>query len=102
MVVNNNVLLYVTGGAAGSEIHAGQLSCATPIARAIASCGTRTEWAPTGGLGVEAMFMPHWSAKVEWLYTGFGTHPSYTVVIPVNVKEDNVSIIRAGINWHFN
>lgn len=102
VLVANNMLLYVTGGAAGSEIRAGQVSCATPIAGAIASCGTRTEWAPTGGLGVEAMFTPHWSAKVEWLYTGFGTHPFYTVMIPVNVKEDNVNIIRAGINWHWN
>ena len=101
VLVANNMLLYVTGGAAGSEIRAGQVSCATPIAGAIASCGTRTEWAPTGGLGVEAMFAPHWSAKVEWLYTSFGTHPFYTVFIPVNVKEDNVNIIRAGINWHF-
>ena len=96
VLVANNMLLYVTGGAAGSEIRAGQVSCATPIAGAIASCGARTEWAPTGGLGVEAMFTPHWSAKVEWLYTGFGTHPFYTVMIPVNVKEDNVNIIRAG------
>jgi outer membrane immunogenic protein len=67
----------------------------------VASCGTRTEWAPTVGAGIEAMLAPHWSAKVEYLYTSFGTHTFYTVFIPVNVKENNVNIVRAGINYHF-
>jgi hypothetical protein len=43
----------------------------------------------------------HWSAKLEYLYTNFGTHTFYTVFILVNVKESNVNIVRAGINYHF-
>jgi outer membrane immunogenic protein len=96
----NQFLLYVTGGLAGAEIKSGQASCVTPPG-AIAICGTKTEWAGVGGAGVEAMIAPHWSAKVEYLYTNFGTHTFYTVVIPVNVKESNVNIVRAGVNWHF-
>jgi outer membrane immunogenic protein len=99
----NQFLLYVTGGAAGAEIRSGQQPCAVPGAALgqVASCGTRTEWAGVGGAGVEAMIAPHWSAKLEYLYTNFGTHTFYTAFIPVNVKESNVNIVRAGVNWHF-
>jgi outer membrane immunogenic protein len=102
-VTSGQFLFYVTGGAAGANIRAGQAPCAVPFAAVgqVASCGTRTEWAPTVGAGIEAMLAPHWSAKVEYLYTSFGTHTFYTVFIPVNVKENNVNIVRAGINYHF-
>jgi outer membrane immunogenic protein len=97
----NQFLLYVTGGAAGADIRTGQVSCAAVPVGAIAVCGTKTEWAGVGGAGVEAMIAPHWSAKVEYLYTNFGTHTFYTVFIPVNARESNVNIVRAGFNWHF-
>jgi outer membrane immunogenic protein len=99
----NQFLLYVTGGVAGANIKSGQSPCAVPFAAfgQVASCGTRTEWAGVGGAGVEAMIVQHWSAKLEYLYTNFGTHTFYTVFIPVNVKESNVNIVRAGINYHF-
>lgn len=100
-VTSGQFLFYVTGGAAGANIRAGQQSCSTPVLGAIASCGTRNEWAPTVGVGIEAMLAQHWSAKVEYLYTSFGTHTFYTVFIPVNVTENNVNIVRAGINYHF-
>jgi outer membrane immunogenic protein len=101
---NNGVswMPYITGGLAGAGIHAGQQSCSTPIVGAIASCGSRTEWGGVIGGGIEAMFAPNWSAKIEYLHTDFGTHTFYTVVIPVNVTEKNVNIVRAGVNYHFN
>ncbi len=94
-------LFYVTGGVAGASIQGGQESCSTPVFGAIASCGRRTEWAPVGGVGVEAMLAPKWSAKVEYLHTSFDTHTFYTVFIPVNVTENNVNILRVGVNYHF-
>jgi outer membrane immunogenic protein len=97
-----NWLAYITGGAAGAEIHSGQESCNTPIPGALASCGTRTEWAGVYGGGIEAMFAQNWSVKVEYLHTDFGTHTFYTVFIPVSARESNVNIVRAGINYHFN
>jgi outer membrane immunogenic protein len=99
----NQFLLYVTGGLAGADIRSGQQPCAVPLAAfgQVASCGTKTEWAAVGGAGVEAMIVQHWSAKLEYLYTNFGTHTFYTVFIPVNVKENNVNIVRAGVNYHF-
>jgi len=98
---SNQFLFYVTGGLAGADIRAGQESCSTPVPGATASCGTRTAWAPVGGAGIEAMLAPKWSAKVEYLYTNFGTRTFYTVVIPVNAEEKNVNIFRAGVNYHF-
>lgn len=93
---------YVTVGAASASIKTGQLSCSTPVAGAIASCGTNTEWGWTAGAGVEWMFLPNWSAKVEYLRADFGSKfDAYTVFIPVNVTE-RVDIVRAGIDYHFN
>jgi outer membrane immunogenic protein len=101
VIVSNNWLLYGTFGVAGAGIKTGQLSCATPVAGAIASCGNPTEWSAVGGVGAEVMFAPHWSAKLEYLYTGFHNRQAYTVFIPVSVKEANVNIVRGGVNWHF-
>jgi outer membrane immunogenic protein len=97
----DNWLLYGTVGVIGANIKTGQMSCATPVLGATASCGTITEWSGVGGVGAEVMLAPHWSAKLEWLYTSFGTKTAYTVFIPVQVKEANVNIVRAGVNWHF-
>ena len=47
------------------------------------------------------MLAPKWSAKVEYLHTSFDTHTFYTVFIPVNVTENNVNILRVGVNYHF-
>jgi outer membrane immunogenic protein len=67
-----------------------------------------TEWRAgwTVGGGVEAMFAPNWSAKLEYLYADFGTGAAtnYTPVGGVNVgaSERNVNVVRGGINYHFN
>jgi len=85
-------LPYITGGAAFGSIATGQTGLP-----AFAVTTTRTGW--TIGAGLEAMFAPKWSAKLEYLYTDLGTS-TYVVAIPVNVTE-RVSIVRAGINYHF-
>jgi outer membrane immunogenic protein len=97
----NQFLPYITAGAASAGIKAGQLSCSSVPAGANAVCGTNTEWGWTAGGGVEAMIVPKWSAKIEYLYADFGTHQAYTVFIPVDVTEKPVNIIRAGLNYHF-
>ncbi|MEF3365863.1 outer membrane protein [Methylocystis sp. 9N] len=79
---------------------------------------TRVGW--TAGGGVEWMFWPNWSAKVEYLYYDLGT-VSYSAgvlapalqVVPgspnplfANFHEArtrfNGNIVRAGLNYHFN
>lgn len=70
----------------------------------------------TAGGGVEWMFLPNWSAKVEYLYYDLGTVTStfpLNAVTPVppavgvyaasqNKFRVNGNVIRAGLNYHFN
>ncbi len=62
----------------------------------------RTGW--TAGGGLEWMFAPNWSAKVEYLYAdlssggttgGFGWNYGYHF-------HPQLNIVRAGVNYHFN
>jgi outer membrane immunogenic protein len=85
-------LPYITGGAAFGSVNTGQTGLPQ-----FAVTATRSGW--TLGGGVEAMFAPKWSAKLEYLYADLGT-TTYTVAIPVNVPE-RVNVLRAGINYHF-
>lgn len=76
---------------------------------------TQVGW--TAGGGAEWMFMPNWSAKVEYLYYDLGNSSANTVNIlyPAQTKlsseVQNVSsfstrfngnIVRTGVNYHFN
>jgi outer membrane immunogenic protein len=87
------LLIYGTGGFAYGGVQGGGW---------FQRSNTRTGW--TAGGGVEWMFMPNLSAKIEYLYmdldsggtTGFtgwqwGTH-----------RHPQVNIVRAGLNYHFN
>jgi outer membrane immunogenic protein len=63
---------------------------------------TRTGW--TAGGGLEWMFAPRWSAKVEYLYAdlsgggvqgGWGWNWGYNF-------HPQINIVRVGVNYHFN
>ncbi len=91
-----NVLLYGTGGWAW-----GRLNIQT-VNAAVGTNGSSTT--PNGwtlGGGAEWGFLPNWSAKLEYLYVGFGSN-TYTVdtALQVNAKE-RVNVIRAGVNYRF-
>jgi outer membrane immunogenic protein len=94
-------LVYATGGGGG----AGLRSTATatgPVTGTLTNNTTRGIW--TVGGGVENMFMPHWSWKLEYLYFSTGNFTNTTAVLGVPVVtttkfSDNV--LRAGINYHF-
>ena len=87
-------LPYATGGAAFGNVYV-----STPggsVSR------TQTGW--TAGAGVEYAFREHWTAKLEYLYTDFGTATcNYTTcAIPTDASVDFTSnIIRAGLNYKF-
>ncbi len=76
---------------------------------------TRVGW--TAGGGAEWMFLPNWSAKVEYAYYDLGsvTYSSGPLVATANAGAPthfintaatrthfNGNIVRAGINYHFN
>jgi outer membrane immunogenic protein len=127
------LLVYGTGGLAygGVSVSTGiaqfNNDCAQFPANCIAGAAfssgsfsdTRVGW--TAGGGLEWMFMPNWSAKVEYLYYDLG-NVSYSAgvlttlnstltalpagsiagVVSQSQTRFNGNIVRAGVNYHFN
>jgi outer membrane immunogenic protein len=87
-----NLLVYGTGGFAYGDIRLKH-----PIAFGTQG-QTGTGW--TAGGGLEWLFAPNWSAKVEYLYTDIGASDWGGF----NTYEQRVHIhsVRAGVNYHFN
>ncbi|CAM5464011.1 Opacity protein antigens OS=Afipia felis OX=1035 GN=NCTC12722_01174 PE=3 SV=1 [Afipia felis] len=95
-VAMNNVLLYVTGGAAFVR------SSASGTSIAGVACGTlgvfpncaASAWRPgvVAGLGMEYGFTQNWSVKGEYLYTQ---------VIGTGLSTDKLNTVRGGINYRF-
>ncbi|MGA9601552.1 MAG: outer membrane beta-barrel protein, partial [Methylocystis sp.] len=129
-LINPALLVYVTGGLAygGVNSSTSQLQSGvgaifgpalTPAWGASGSYSdTRTGW--TAGAGLEWMFWPNWSAKVEYLYYDLGTvnyssgvSGSFANVAPIpgqplflngtwTTARFDGHIFRAGLNYHFN
>jgi outer membrane immunogenic protein len=92
-LVTPTLLAYATGGFA----YAGLTANATNYSN------TRTGW--TVGGGGEWLFMPNWSAKVEYLYTqlpGGGTQGNFGWTWGANRITPAYHTVRAGVNYHFN
>jgi outer membrane immunogenic protein len=63
---------------------------------------TRTGW--TAGGGVEWMFIPNWSAKLEYLFVDLssgGTTGAWGWDFG-NHRHPQINVVRAGVNYHFN
>ena len=123
------LLVYGTGGLAygGASSNTSQFQVGTDPAfgpaltpawlAAGSYSNTRTGWAAGGGL--EWMFFPNWSAKVEYLYYDLGSinygsgvlGSVLNVVVPGQPLFLNGAwtsarfeghIVRSGVNYHFN
>ncbi len=114
------LLVYGTGGLAyggvtsnTSILQAGDVAQIAGVAAGQYS-DTRVGW--TAGGGVEWMFWPNWSAKVEYLYYDLnslryassplsltsGAGAQLTSVLPETRTRFDGHIVRAGANYHFN
>ncbi len=121
-LVTPSLLVYGTGGLAYGGVNANTnifqaflppAGAAPAIFAAGAFSDTRVGW--TAGGGVEWMFWPNWSAKVEYLYYDLG-NVTYGVPGLVNVLAGVLNyasvaqstsrfdghVVRAGVNYHFN
>jgi len=113
-LVTPSLLIYGTGGLAY-----GQANLSSSVFQAVgglvgtsssAFSDTRVGW--TAGGGVEWLFLPKWSAKVEYLYYDLGTVSTSGVIgftgiaAPVATTATsarfNGHVVRAGVNYHFN
>jgi outer membrane immunogenic protein len=87
-------MFYVTGGAAWVNYEVSLSSGGVSVSDST----TQSAW--TIGGGVEWMFLPHWSTKVEYLYVDTGDQDVSLFGITASGRaKDN--IVRAGLNYHF-
>jgi outer membrane immunogenic protein len=123
-LVTPTLLLYGTGGLAyggansSTSVFQGISGPTFGITTAFGTAGSYSDtlvgW--TAGAGLEWMFAPNWSAKLEYLYYDLGTvsygsgalgstftggGSFFTNVVGTTTKFDG-HIVRAGVNYHFN
>ncbi|MBB4199127.1 hypothetical protein CCR94_16650 [Rhodoblastus sphagnicola] len=90
----DRVLLYGTGGYAGSEVR-GALS-----GGGFGYDQTRVANGWTLGVGMEYAITPHFSAKAEYLYASMGDNTYFSS--PNSISNGvNLNLVRAGVNYHF-
>ena len=71
------------------------------ISSTSAFVANRDDTGYTVGAGLEYMFAPAWSAKIEYQYYNFGTSSIDFAPGLVSYKDD-LHTVKAGINYHFN
>jgi outer membrane immunogenic protein len=88
----NNLLPYLTGGAAFGNIKG------TGAAGSV----TKTNVGWTAGVGLEYAFLGAWSAKLEYLYADLGkaTCEAATCGVATDIKF-NANLVRVGLNYRF-
>jgi outer membrane immunogenic protein len=92
--VNGPWLVYATGGAAWVNFEAN----ITGPGGSVSDNATRSGW--TAGGGVEWMFLPKWSAKLEYLFVD--TDTTNVTLFGANFEtRAQQNIVRAGLNYHF-
>jgi outer membrane immunogenic protein len=107
-VVNNTLLLYVTGGLAVADYrNTDTVGFAGPGTTQTAVISeTRVGWA--AGVGAEWMFAPNWSLKLEYLHADLGkidsAVPSFAGFVNSDVQWSHrltEDMGRVGVNYHF-
>jgi outer membrane immunogenic protein len=89
-----NWMVYATGG-----LVYGEFRSEATLGGATASLANSRGGLAVGG-GLEWMFAPHWSAKLEYLYLDTGSFNSTVFGVPFTGRlNDNVA--RVGVNYHF-
>jgi len=105
--VHNNWLFYGTAGLAWSHDQFVRTQLVGTPASGTAAPGTtesffRTRLGWAAGLGIEVPVAPHWTARAEYLFTGFG---NADVLFPAGAQRFNsdlaIQSVRAALNYQF-
>ena len=96
-------LLYAKGGYAWKDGNNLNVTNAAGVPVAFTTNGNHRD-GYTVGAGLEYMFAPSWSAKVEYQYYNFGSTTFTTgpaVIVGTRFRDDEHTV-KAGINYRFN
>ncbi|MBR0693497.1 outer membrane protein [Bradyrhizobium lablabi] len=96
-------LWFISGGAAVGELrHRYDAALNGGLANTFAQTDTRWGW--TAGAGVEYMFTPNWSGKIEYNYIDLGKSTIQYTPLIANRSEfnDTFHTVKVGLNYHFN
>ena len=92
----NAALFYVKGGYGWAD---NQLS-ATAFGVGFSESQFHSGW--TIGGGIEYMFVPNWSGKVEYMYADYRNANYLTAFVPGGIGLGlTVNTVKAGVNYHF-
>ena len=101
-LVQPNLLFYVQGGAAWTQVEASALNGSGVGLGSVSK--NKSGW--TAGGGVEWMFVPKWSVFLEYNYMGFGTNSNafqgcFAGVCDTFSAKANVQNVLVGLNYKF-
>ena len=93
-----NMYLYATGGLALANVNTASSVNFNGTINNLSDSTTHAGW--TVGAGLEWMFTPGWSAKVEYLYLDLG-HATNPLPSSNNELSLTQNIFRVGVNYYF-
>lgn len=97
-LVAPNMYLYATGGLALANVNTASSVNFNGTINNLSDSTTHAGW--TVGAGLEWMFTPGWSTKVEYLYLDLG-HATNPLPISNNGLSLTQNIFRVGVNYYF-
>jgi len=97
-LVTRDMNFYATGGLALANVNTASSVNFNGTINNLSDSTTHAGW--TVGAGLEWMFTPGWSAKVEYLYVDLG-HATNPLPLTNNELALTENIVRVGINYHF-
>lgn len=111
-IISNDMLLYVTAGAAVTRLTLAQSVNAPAVLGGTTGTSEShaTKWAPIVGGGLEYLLGNRWSVKGEYLFTRFGSvgtttravsSGGATQILTATTDHFDVHIARLGVNYHF-
>ncbi len=94
----NAALFYVKGGYAWAD----NRFAVSALGTTLSDSNFHSGWTVGGGL--EYMFAPSWSAKVEYMYADFGSANYFSNIVPGGIDSGHQQLhtIKGGLNYHFN
>jgi outer membrane immunogenic protein len=96
-------LLYVKGGWAWADnkLSAALVTGVPPIIATRSESQLHSGWTIGGGL--EYLFAPNWSGKIEYMFADYGNQTYAAGLVPGGIGlSATVHTIKGGINYHFN